>query len=447
MKKWLFLSALFVCVGFTTHANLPWSAIEQGNLYWSRLLGVAANAPKPTSASQIISTSQVHQEPALKLVNAALSYQISKLSSTDLARFSDSLVPVIIYLSGASPVVADVYDRAGWWKLTYPVALRYGLKINKNIDERFDFEKSTRAAMSYTKELQKTFGAQWKLAFIEGPLAVKRPANLFAQDSLKMALHALNKLIINSNYSKAEEYAVHYFYANVKTWKADERVYADVIIEKTGMPENVFYALNPDLRGKIIPAKTTLKLTNLALVNLKKNEADIMLLSNARIDEGSIKIAAAQELAKNNEPAVTPKTSTVYKVKPGDNLGFIAERYGVNVKELKSWNNLRSDVIWAGQKLVVYSKKDRQPVTAAISAPKTQNQQQTPKEIKPGEFIAYKVKNGDTLWSIAQKFPGVSADNLMSWNGISTDIKVGQQIKVLKSEISNYNAAAYPDFQ
>jgi membrane-bound lytic murein transglycosylase D len=411
------------------------------------MLGVNALVPKPMAANHIVSTTQIHQEPALRLVNAALSYQISKLTSSDLQRFSDSLSSVIIYLSGASPAVADNFDRAGWWKLSYPVALRYGLKINKNIDERFDFEKSTRAAFNYAKELQKTFGTQWKQAFIEGPLAVKRPASLFADDSLKLALNALSKLIGDSHYTKAEEYAVQYFYANVKTWKADERVYADVIIEKTGMPEGVFYALNPDLRGKIIPAKTSLKLTNLALANLKKSEADIVLLSNARIEEGTIKIAAAQEQVKNNATASTPKTSTVYKVKPGDNLGFIAERYGVNVKEIKSWNNLRSDVIWAGQKLVLYSKKDRQPVTASISTSTAQKPAQKPSEIKTGDFIAYRVKSGDTLWSIAQKFPGVSADNLMAWNGISAEIKVGQQLKVLKSEISNYNADAYPDFQ
>lgn len=445
----MFLSGILL-LAFLAQSNaaVPWKAIEEGNLYWSHMLGVKSYTPKQVSIGHILVPSPTHSEPSLRLINAALKYQISKLPSGDLQRFSDSLTYLLIYLSGASPVVADDFDRAGWWKLSYPVAMRYGLKVDKNIDERYDFEKSTRAAKKYMYDLRKSFGSNWKLAFLESPMAVNRPKNGFEIDSLNQSLLALQTLITNSNFSKAEEYAVQYFFSNLKYWKTEEAIRADLIIEKTGIPQNVFYALNPDLRGKIIPSKKELRLTNLALANLKKYEEDIILLSNARIEEDKQKLAISQERVKSSETAVAADNSTVYKVKSGDNLGFIAERFGVYVSDIKTWNNLRSDVIFVGQKLVVYSKKDRIPVTASIQPIK--EEKAAPKkaqEFKTGEFVAYRVKNGDTLWSIAQKFPGVSPDNLMAWNGITSEIQVGQQIKVLKSEISNYSASAYPDQQ
>jgi LysM repeat protein len=54
--------------------------------------------------------------------------------------------------------------------------------------------------------------------------------------------------------------------------------------------------------------------------------------------------------------------NSYYTVKSGDNLGSIAHKYGTTVTQLKNWNNLHSDFIRAGQKLVI--KKDKQPVQA-----------------------------------------------------------------------------------
>jgi LysM repeat protein len=44
-------------------------------------------------------------------------------------------------------------------------------------------------------------------------------------------------------------------------------------------------------------------------------------------------------------------------------------------------------------------------------------------------FITYEVKPGDTLWGIANKFPGVSADNIKSWNKVDELIKAGEKLR------------------
>ena len=45
----------------------------------------------------------------------------------------------------------------------------------------------------------------------------------------------------------------------------------------------------------------------------------------------------------------------------------------------------------------------------------------------------YTVRNGDSLWSISQKFPGVSVQNIKNWNDISgNNIKPGTKLKIYK---------------
>jgi membrane-bound lytic murein transglycosylase D len=45
----------------------------------------------------------------------------------------------------------------------------------------------------------------------------------------------------------------------------------------------------------------------------------------------------------------------------------------------------------------------------------------------------YTVGSGDSLWSISQKFPGVSVDEIKKWNGISSSkLKIGAKLIVSK---------------
>jgi membrane-bound lytic murein transglycosylase D len=388
-------------------------------------------------------------DPSFRLINAALKYQIRNLPDNDMVRFADSMMHVMIYLSGGAPAKADMYDRAGWWSLSYPVALRYGLVINKEIDQRLDFELSTRAAMRYARDLQQQFAGKesvWLHAFIEDPLAVTRPAHKGSTDSLIRNLFAVYKVMVISDYTTTEDYAVQHFYGSVDDWSSKDVLLADLVIERTGIQERIFQALNPDLIGSVIPAKKRIKLTNLAINNLKKQEEDVVMLSAARLDEEGEKLAYARNRILKNQPDPRTSTASSYRVRSGDNLGAIASRFGVRVSDLRSWNNLRSDMIYAGQKLVVYGKnrKPQNVNTSSTKKPKVEKPKETVAVAK-GDFITYKVKNGDTLWSIAQRFPGVSPDNIMRWNGINSSIKVGQNVKILKSEIRDYDPNRYPD--
>ena len=110
-----------------------------------------------------------------------------------------------------------------------------------------------------------------------------------------------------------------------------------------------------------------------------------------------------------------------YKVKSGDYLGRIAERYGVGVSQIKSWNGLRSNNLRVGQRLIIYSKN---PVATTSTAQSTTTKATTSDLTK-----VHTVKEGDSLWTISRKYSGISVDNLRKWNGISgNNLKLGTKL-------------------
>jgi len=122
----------------------------------------------------------------------------------------------------------------------------------------------------------------------------------------------------------------------------------------------------------------------------------------------------------------TRKTSNVVKhtVKSGETLSHVATQYGVRIAEIKNWNNLNNDVVKAGQVITIYSDN---------SSPISSNVQTTNKSVvsNSGQSRFHKVKEGESLWTIARLYKVVVAD-IMSWNNLSSEkIRIGQTLKIL----------------
>lgn len=110
-------------------------------------------------------------------------------------------------------------------------------------------------------------------------------------------------------------------------------------------------------------------------------------------------------------PVVTNDESqyNTYTVQSGDTLYQIANRYGISVSELMEINNLSSNILTIGQKLLV---------------PKTIVQQPTNNE------ITYTVQSGDSLYQIANRY-GISVNELKNYNNITSNLlSIGQQLKI-----------------
>ena len=144
-------------------------------------------------------------------------------------------------------------------------------------------------------------------------------------------------------------------------------------------------------------------------------------------NEQAIYAYAEKELEEREKPLpelFEQKDIIRYRVRSGDYLGKIAEKYGVSVSSIKRWNGLRSNRLRIGQRLTIHP---RTPTSATASSSGSSRATTTSEK-------SYTVKTGDTLWSISKKFPGVTVDNLKKWNDIGgTQLKPGMKLKIQKS--------------
>lgn len=115
-----------------------------------------------------------------------------------------------------------------------------------------------------------------------------------------------------------------------------------------------------------------------------------------------------------NDSNTNIDTTNTYVVKKGDSLYSIATSNGMTVNELKSLNNLTSNIISIGQVLKIY--KDT-PITEAVHI----------------------VGSGDTLYSIAKKY-NVSVDALKAINNKTNNLlSIGEKLKIPNSNTNNAN--------
>lgn len=117
-----------------------------------------------------------------------------------------------------------------------------------------------------------------------------------------------------------------------------------------------------------------------------------------------------------------------HTVKKGETLIAIAKEYGTSVSEIKRLNNLRSNLIKAGEKLVV--KKIVRKKRKDSSNSKKYSKNNSTSAVWGYETIYYRVRKGDSLWKISKKY-GVSISSIKKLNGLkSSRIKPGMRLKI-----------------
>ena len=121
-----------------------------------------------------------------------------------------------------------------------------------------------------------------------------------------------------------------------------------------------------------------------------------------------------------------------YTVKSGDALEKIAKEFGVSVNDLRTWNGLKGSKIVAGQSIEIYNEPEERTRLIETPAP-VQKTEPTPAKPAAKERAVeqtHKVKKGETLSEIAQKY-GTTAKELMRYNKLhSSKIKVNQRLKI-----------------
>lgn len=339
-------------------------------------------------------------------------------------------LPVV--LSALNSAFDDHKNHAGLWGLDFPSARSAGLRVDELIDERKAPDLATQAAVSLLKSHYDRYDGdplQTVVAYLRGVHYADRfqAANISTDPELRWQLTMLHVSIRLFKHTEAEHHLLDW----LKILSAFEAVPVTQDLEKRALTEllsldlSLIDGLNPTYQGARIPA----------------NYRNVpFLLPEGSLDafyhlEDSLYCyrppLAVEEAAREAEAERVPEGDvTYYTVRSGDVLGKIARRFGVRVSDLKRWNKLRSDRIDIGQELLIYggSLKSDEERNSATEASKSS-------ELPPkGEYIIHTVQSGESLWLIARKYPGVSADNIMEWNHIDEDIQPGQQLKIYEKQ-------------
>jgi membrane-bound lytic murein transglycosylase D len=342
--------------------------------------------------------------------------------------------------SALKPRAKSRVGATGLWQFMYSTGKMYGLDVSSYVDERSDPIKSTEAASKYLSKLYEIFG-DWDLAlaaYNSGPgnvsKAIRRSGgyqnywNIRHNLPRETAGYVPAFLATMYIFEYAEEHGFikakpDFTYKETDTIIVKQMITLDQVSEVTGVEMEELQFLNPSYKLDIIPVikgeNYTLRLPRSVIGPFVNNEAQIYAYAKAEFD-------------KREKPLpqfFNADSKTVYRVRSGDYLGRIARRYGVRVSQIKQWNGLRSNNISIGQRLTIYPRKPYIPSKSTQTATSSQPKE----ELKEGSFTYYTVQNGDSLWSISQKFPGISVQNIKDWNGISGNyLKPGMKLKISK---------------
>ena len=347
--------------------------------------------------------------------------------------------------SSLNPTAVSRAGAKGMWQFMYSTAKIYGLDINSFVDERLDPVKAALAAAEYLKDSYNIFG-DWNLAIASYNCGAGNVNRAIRRSGGKRAFWDIYPYLPRETRGYVPAfvgalYTMTYYKehgiepqpvampVHVDTFRINKMLHFKQVSELTGVPAGDLRNLNPQYKHDIVPG----------------NDKEYILripynYTNAFIDsEDSLYTYKAEEYFN---PVVIKKIKDggdgeriVHRVRSGEVLGKIAIRYRVSVSQIKRWNNLRSDNIRIGQRLVIY-RGGTAPASTASTASAKQEARPNPagKSTVPmdADYTVYTVKSGDSLYLIAKDYPGVSAQNIMDFNGIGSNIKPGMKIRIPK---------------
>ncbi len=333
---------------------------------------------------------------------------------TDLA-----YVPLVE--SAFKPTALSRASAKGLWQFETSTAKEAGLRENWFLDERSDPEKATRAAADYLKGLCDMFDGNWDLALASynaGMGRVQRAMRVAGTDDYWT-------LTQSSRYLPREtrEYVPMVLAAMIigrdpeqygfdigpvepfayDTVRVPDALNLGVVAEWLGLPVEKIQALNPELRRGMTPVGA----------------------HELKIPVGTAGIVKAH-LADAPHSIFASAGFLRHTVRRGESLWSIARKYGTTTTNLSSANSLgKRSVLKVGMTLMV-------PVApSAVLASRTVSQSSRGLASGSGGRATYRVRTGDTLWSIADHFD-MSVNSLKRLNRLSTDrIAAGARLTVV----------------
>jgi len=387
----------------------------------------------------------------------------------------EELIYVSMVESGFNPKAYSTAHASGLWQFVSGTAKMYGLSRTWWIDERRDPRKATQAAADYFKDLYIEFD-DWYLAMaaynsgegrINRAIRLHQTRDFWQLNSLPRETRnyvptVLAAAIITRDPAKygfkvSQNNSLEYDEVIIES-SADLNVLAKCAgismkqlrkynpeIRQFATPSNQPYSLKIPKGSKdtftkefnslpkfqrfvpqylvhrvrrgeslwVIARKYGVSIYDVASVNKIRNYHRLQIGQKLTIPvppvPGTSSIASSK---------VSEKDRIVYRVRKGDTLGHIAERYGTSARRIRQLNGLRyGQYIYPGQKLVIPASPSKLATTSSGS--------------NPYEKEIYVVRRGDTLSHIAMRYR-TSVSKVRRWNGISRNeyIYPGQKLVI-----------------
>ena len=342
------------------------------------------------------------------------------------------------------PIVESAYDpfayshgrASGLWQIIPGTGKRLGLEQNWWFDGRRDVLESTRAALDYLEDLHRQFDGDWLLAVagynsgegnvaraLKKAAAAGKPQDFWGIKSYLPPetrtyvprLLAIAALVGDPGASGVTlpELSNEPRFAVVET---GGQIDIALAAELAGMETDALYALNPGFNRWATDPDGPHRL----------------LMPTSQAPEFATALAALGERERVQW--------TRHKVKAGETVGGIAERYQTTPAVLRQVNGFRGNTIRAGDYLMIPTATQSLASYTQSADSRAARQQSTPRN---GERREHVVQSGESLWSISRAY-GVDVRKLASWNAMAPGdtLNVGRELVIWTSAAAAEAAAA-----
>ena len=339
--------------------------------------------------------------------------------------------------SALDPRAVSSSAAVGLWQFKINTSKMFDLKVNSYIDERCEPYKSTEAACAYLQYLYRIYN-DWQLALAAyngGPGVVRNaiirsggktnfweiePYLPDQTNGYVPAFIAVNYVMNHYKDHNIKPIRSPFIHMDIDTVKIREAVSFDRIAEFIDLPVKTIQYLNPVYKLDYIP-----KLKDGATLVLPVKKIRLFLKNEKAI------LDPDKKTATTNQEFIQPgdkngKTKIIHKVNKGEYFHKIAIKYNCTIEDIKIWNSLPTNDLNVGQELDIWVNP--------INAQRIEEEKLLPKQQRDStdRFIYYIVREGDTIWSIAEKFNCRSISELKEENEIDDekDLKPGLKLKI-----------------
>ncbi|MCE9684667.1 LysM peptidoglycan-binding domain-containing protein [Shewanella sp. AS16] len=326
------------------------------------------------------------------------------------------------------PIVESSFDpfayshgaASGLWQFTSPMASHFGLKMNWWYDGRRDVPAATTAALDMLEYLYNKTGQNWLYAIAAYNTGEGR---------------VLNAIKHNESKGLKTDFWSLRLPKETKRYVPQLLALADVIkhADDYGI---TLAAIDNAPQIAVVDADSQIDLA-LAARLAKMSTEELQRLNPgfnrwATAPEGPHTLVLPIDKSEEFKQALADTDSAArinwlrYQIKSGDSIGVIAKRHNTTIAAIRSSNGLTSNTIVAGKYLLIpVSAQNPELYTLSM------NQRLNHKPSGKGNKLDYKVKAGDSLWTIARAHK-VKIDQLSRWNHLNSKnpLQLGQKLVI-----------------